>query len=232
MTDIVYLAWNRLAFTQFSFEKLVQNTDWKSVNRLFVYDDGSSDGTTHWLSEQVVELNSAGKVRVDMFHTKLSSPVAIMNHYLENSDEDRFAKIDNDIVVPPGWLAEMDRMMYLNPALDILGMQADHGPPTGGHDSERHIEEARWIGGVGMIRRRIFDLCRPSPRGRFGWTEYQQNHEQLTKAWIKPDLKTFELDRLPLEPWMSLVAEYLDLGWQRSWPRYPSDATAYWDWAL
>lgn len=232
MTDIVYLAWNRKAFTEFSFQKLVKNTNWKVVNRLFVYDDSSSDGTTHWLSEQVVGLNRSGIVQAEMFHTKLRSPVAIMNHYLDNSEDDIFAKIDNDIVVPPGWLAEMDRMMYLNPGLDILGMQADTAPPVAGRDPDRHIEESRWIGGVGMIRRRTFEQCRPVARGRFGWTEYQQNHPDLTKAWIRPDLMTFELDRLPCEPWMTLTKEYVDLGWQRSWPRYDPLRSSYWDWAL
>lgn len=230
--DILYLAWNRREYTEFSFEKLIENTNWNDVDRLIVYDDNSTDGTAHWLSEQVVELNREAIVHTEMHNTRFNSPVATMNHYLDHYDSDRFAKIDSDIVVPPWWLQEMNRMMYLYPSLDILGMQADSGPPAMGHCSERHTEEARWIGGVGLFRRRAFGLCRPTPNGRFGLTEWQQHRPDQTKAWIKPDLPTFELDKVPLEPWRSLAAKYVDLGWARPWGPYHPGATAYWSWAL
>lgn len=233
MIDIIYLAWNRKAYTEFSFSKLVENTDWNMVNKLVVYDDGSTDGTAFWLSERVVELNLAGTVDAEMHHTQaLRSPVATMNHYLDHYQSDYFAKIDNDIVVPPEWLGEMYRMMYLHTSVDILGMQADQGPPVLGHYGERKIQKARWIGGVGLIRRRTFKKCRPSPNGRFGWTEFQQGHKELVKAWIKPDLATFELDRLPVEPWRSLARRYVEVGWGREWGPYAEDADDYWSWAL
>lgn len=233
MIDVIYLAWNRRAYVEFSFPLLLANTDWHLVNRLVVYDDGSTDGTATWLSEQVVAWNTDQKhPPIEMHHTRFQSPVATMNHYLDNYESDMFAKIDSDIAVPPGWLEEMNRMMYLNPSLDILGMQADSGPPSHGRDSRRRVEEASHIGGVGLIRRRAFKFCRPVPRGRFGWTEHQQLHADLTKAWIRPDLATFELDKLPFQPWTSLALEYVQLEWQRPWSPYPTDANDYWDWAF
>ena len=47
--DVLFLAYNRLAFTQESFKALLENTDWQYVQRLSVYDDGSVDGTREWL---------------------------------------------------------------------------------------------------------------------------------------------------------------------------------------
>lgn len=231
--DLIYLAWNRRAYAEFSFPILLANTAWNRVNRLIVYDDGSTDGTDHWLSEQIVAWNTDGRhPPAEMHHTNFRSPVATMNHYLDHYESDMFAKIDSDICVPPGWLQEMARIMYLAPTLDILGMQADQGPPSMGKDPDRTIREASHIGGVGLIRARTFKFCRPVPRGRFGWTEHQQRHPDLSKAWITPDLPTFELDRLPFEPWTSLAVEYVDKGWQRAWGPYGDDANDYWDWAF
>lgn len=231
--DLIYLAWNRRKFTEFSFQKLLENTDWDLVNKFIVYDDGSTDGTSHWLSEQVVAWNTDGRMPpAEMHHTDLKSPVATMLHYLDHYNEDAFAKIDSDIVVCPGWLKEMNRVMYKNPALKVLGMQPNHGPPRAVPDPERSIEVARWIGGVGLIRTSAFNCCRPVARARFGWTEWQQSHREVTKAWIRPDMPIFELDRVPVEPWLTLAAEYVDKGWSRAWGTYASDHPEYWDWAF
>lgn len=233
MTDILYLAWNRFEFTKFSFQKLLENTDWNQIGTLFVHDDGSKDGTDKWLHKQWIEHNNELKCNWVNHSESLGGPVAVMNWYLDqNSEADRFTKIDSDIMVPPGWLQEMNRMMYLNPGLDILGMQPDKGPPVPGQCPRRFVEEASHIGGVGMMRKRAFKFCRPSPNGRFGWTEFQQRHPDLTKAWIRPDLAVFEMDRLPFEPWRGLSFEYVGKEWTRAWPEYPEDAHAYWDWAF
>lgn len=232
--DLIYLAYNRIEFTQFTFPIMVKNTDWELVNRLVVYDDGSEDGTSEWLGEQVSDWNNQIPTPADIHihHTRFGSPVQTMNHYLDHYESDMFAKIDSDVATPPEWLHEMNKQMYLNPALDILGMQADSGPPALGRDNRRHTQDASHIGGVGLIRRRAFKFCRPVPRGRFGWTEFQQRHPEMTKAWIKPDLATFELDRLPKEPWISLSAKYVEEGWSRAWGPYAPGANDYWDWAF
>lgn len=230
--DLIYLAYNRLKFTQFSFPILLKNTDWARVERLIVYDDGSEDGTAEWLEDQLALWNRRNSTPAHMHMTKFGSPVETMNHYLDHYDADMFAKIDSDVCVPQGWLEEMTRMLYLHTEVDILGMQANSGPPSFRKDPDRTVEDASHIGGVGLIRRRTFKFCRPVPRGRFGWTEFQQRHPEMIKAWIKPDLATFELDRLPMEPWRSLSAEYVEKGWSRAWGPYSDDATDYWDWAM
>jgi glycosyltransferase involved in cell wall biosynthesis len=232
-TDILYLAFNRRAFTEFSFSLLLKNTPWDRIDHFVVYDDGSKDGTDLWLKKQVFAFNNEEHGTKAVFHaTQFGSPVAVMNHYLDHYTADCFAKIDNDIATPPYWLQEMGRQMYLLSSLDLLGMQADLWPPKSGRYPERTTESARWIGGVGLMRRSAFHICRPSPNGRFGFTEFQQRHEDLVKAWIRPDLTTFELDRLPIEPWKSLAAEYVAQGWSRAWPPYSEDAHEYWDWAF
>jgi glycosyltransferase involved in cell wall biosynthesis len=245
MLDILYVAYNRLELTRETFTAFTRNTNWEHVRQVFVHDDGSVDGTAEWLSEACYELNlMTDKADLALFETsRLGGPVAAMNWYLDKqTDADRFAKIDNDFVVCPGWLDEMARMMTAHPELDILGLEPwNPGPPQprnlgdGCYFGSRVITPAQHIGGKGIIRKRAFEVCRPSPNGFNGYggfTEWQMEHKYVEKAWITPDLPCFGIDQLPFEPWVSLCQEYRSRGWQRSWPTYPSDGTmnAYWDW--
>ena len=54
--DILYCAWNRLEFTKVTFELLRRNTEWRHVEKLVVYDDGSEDGTREYLMEAGAEV--------------------------------------------------------------------------------------------------------------------------------------------------------------------------------
>ena len=53
MRDILFLAKDRRTFTEMTFGWLLENTNWDLVNRLIVYDDGSTDGTREWLRDIV-----------------------------------------------------------------------------------------------------------------------------------------------------------------------------------
>jgi len=239
MLDLLYVSFNRLAYTRESFESLLRNTDWENVSTLFVLDDASTDGTAEWLQSRIDEwLRQDGGVETVFYGDRFGGPVAAINWYLDHADPDedrtdRFAKIDNDMVVPPGWLPELLRILTAHPELDIVGMEPMLGPPEPAPFARRTLREARHIGGKGIIRRRTFEGCRPRPRGKngyFGFTEWQLRHPQITKAWATPDLPAFGLDQLPLEPWRSLRAEYVAKGWQREWGEYPDDFSGYWEW--
>jgi glycosyltransferase involved in cell wall biosynthesis len=226
--EIVYLAWNRLEFTRASFKLLVENTDWELVDRLIVYDDTSTDGTAEYLAE-------AGKyIPVPAFEFRqvnFNSPPMTMNDYLALSEADLFAKIDNDIAVPPRWLPSMLQVMTENPTLELLGAEAArNGVPPETLPRRYGWEPARWIGGVGLMRTRAFHT-RPaiSGRGRFGFTEWQRRHQPKT-GWINPDLRVVQLDRLPFQPWIKLSDYYIARGWQREWPKYDDLRTWWWDW--
>lgn len=232
--DVLFVAHNRLEMTRESFAALAANTDWGHVTRLFVADDASTDGTWEWLEEHAAALSP---VPVS-FLRGFGGPVGAMNAYLTATGEevDRFAKVDNDFVVSPGWLTEMLRLLTVLPDLDILGAEPwNPGGPIGGYCGERIPVDARHIGGKGIVRRRVFEVCRPSPNGANGyggWTEWQMEHEHVRKAWICPDLPCFGLDQLPFEPWPTLTDRYARAGWARTWGTYPADGTfdAYWSW--
>jgi hypothetical protein len=165
-----------------------------------------------------------------------------MNWYLENfGDSDRFAKIDSDIVVPPGWLEALTGVMDRNPKVDLLGFEAGRmGPP--GHngapwDWDRPLEgydfeKGSHIGGVGLMKTSVFSK-HPGMRttqGRFGFTEWQHEYRDVVRGWITPDLLVSELTRIPFEPWVSLSAEYAERDWERDWPKYHPRWDYWWSW--
>lgn len=230
--DILYLSCNRKRFTEMSFRYLLNNTNWGMVDRLVMYDDCSSDGTFKHLRGQVDVAKSMGIEVVFFFRMPFHSPVAIMNHYVRAGGAERFVKIDNDIVVPPGYLEELDGVMARHPEVELLGMEAGRlGLKEWPADGVRGWEEGTHIGGVGMMRRSAFESRPPMvATGRFGFTEWQHEHRPV-RGWIKPDLLVSELARVPLRWTRRCSQRYVGHKWQRTWPEYDARWMAqYWEW--
>jgi glycosyltransferase involved in cell wall biosynthesis len=227
--DILFLAWNRLAFTKASFGALARNTPWaSSVDRLIVYDDGSEDGTAEWLREAGAKLPVPA---FDFREVSFRSPPATMNDYLATAEADLFAKVDSDIAMPPSWLDSLLSVMESSPELELLGCEAArNGTQMAYPDEELTWVSTTHIGGVGLMRVDSF-LRRPPimGRGRFGFTEFQHRHDPV-RGWVLPDLPVLQLDRLPFEPWLSLAEEYARKGWQRRWPKYDDLRPYWWEW--
>ncbi len=127
--DILFVAKNRLEFTRESLAALVANTNWDLVRVLRLWDDGSTDGTydlLRWPGPSVSRFNrliQAGVSIVPIRET-CGSPAAIMNaHASMLYPADVFAKIDNDTIVPPGWLDVCVAVMTAHPELDLLGIE-------------------------------------------------------------------------------------------------------------
>lgn len=234
MIDLLYLAHNRLEFTKVSLAALIANTNWEQVERLFIYDDASEDGTRQYITLIGRCYPVAPKMRFGSY----GSPVAVMNDYLsvQSPHDDRiFAKVDSDTMVPPHWLDECLKVMDKHPSLDLLGIEAFN--PVVADSVERSFSEARFIGGIGLMRTSAF-VTLPRPNGRFGFTAWQDQTKKvkadvlvdIEKGWIDPSLPVFLLDRLPFEPWTSLSAEYVAKGWQRPWAQYGEKDKALWSW--
>jgi glycosyltransferase involved in cell wall biosynthesis len=249
-TDVLFLSRNRLEFTRESFATLVANTDWSLVDKLWVYDDGSTDGTREWLVSRCGELACEFFGNITIIDSKLGAPAAVMNDYLKRSTSEMFAKVDNDVIVPPGWLNACMDVMCRFSSLDLLGIEPPESRTphfAGGVRSKCPEFDAPHavflpadalgyaacdsIGGVGLMRRSAFtrhpDMVPHSTHG--GFTEWQLKHGVVTKGWIAPPLKVFLLDRLPTEPWASLSRQYISKGWQRAWSGY-DPANPFWNW--
>jgi glycosyltransferase involved in cell wall biosynthesis len=225
-TDILYLSFNRLAFTRFSFAMLLANTDWTLVDRLVIYDDGSHDGTREFFDDAIRAVPADTTLRSEL----LRSPPATMNRYIRQTTARYFVKIDSDIAVPPGWLTNLSTVMWDNPALDLLGMEGGRTGIPRKEPAGYGYQLCTHIGGVGMMKTRPFRECGPIPeQGRYGFTQWQQDHG-LVRAWITPDLLVCELDKVPEQPWISLTERYIREGWARQWGTYESRYPYWYEW--
>jgi glycosyltransferase involved in cell wall biosynthesis len=236
--EILFLAWNRLAFTEATFTWLLAHTHWPLVERLVVYDDGSEDGTQEWLREALEEsgLPEMG-VETDFRVSDLRSPPAVMNHYLATCEADWFCKIDNDIALCEHWLSGLLQAHEVCPQYELIGMEAGMVEMAGRDgkpwDQRYRVTESTHVGGVGLFSvEAIRSHPRIPERGRFGWTEWQTRYNPL-RGWITPDLHVPQLDRLPFEPWLTLRQQYLEEGWSREWPLMEERwARPYFQWLL
>lgn len=228
MLDLLFLSWNRWEFTEVALDCLIANTDWGEVNKLIVYDDGSEVETVERLVRRVFE--EVPHEDVEFRSTGYRSPVAVMVDYLKDTPSDIFVKIDNDVAVPPGWLGQLAEAW--SDDVDLLGMELGMPPSDSVPDPPPVVRTAiptRHIGGVGMMRTEAFGRRFPKPNGRFGFTEWQ-HIRRPRRAWVFPEIDAVCLDRLPVEPWVSLSREYEQRGWQRPWWKYSMDAKERWEW--
>lgn len=249
-TDILFIARNRRAFTVESLAALIANTNWSLVRRLWICDDGSTDGTEQAIIDMTEPLYDTMPV-MWMDRTRYGAPAAIMNAFVRLPDPpDTFLKLDNDVVVPSGYLDACAAVMEAHPELDLLGIEppASRTPHyAGGPRSPQPEITGPWvrntdglgyaptpsIGGIGLMRTRAFLENSPlQPHSIYGgFTEWQINHANVKKGWIVPPLPVFLLDRLPQPEWANLSKEYISRGWQREWSRYPlSAAPDLWEW--
>jgi glycosyltransferase involved in cell wall biosynthesis len=226
--DLLYLACNRLEFTRETFTALLAHTDWQYVNQLFIYDDGSQDGTREWLEQHAREV----PVRTRLALTHFGSPVSAMVHFIETASAPILAKTDNDAMLPPSWLRASLDVLERHPDLGMLGIEAIYP-----HDPDvrlaRSYSPAPFISGLGLYRASAFAGSRPTMFDRwYGFEAWQTARgADLTCGWITPALPVFLLDRLPCAPWDAYTDRYVRRGWQRNWPKYDPSSTL-WEWHL
>lgn len=234
MIDILFLSHNRLDFTKAVTENLIPNTDWNKVRLIRVHDDGSTDGTQEYLE------SVKWPVPREFRFNRIGGPVAGMNAYLKDHDDgpEIFCKLDNDVLVPHGWLGDCLRVMDHHRELDLLGIECttDFPEPAPFY---RSYEPAGHIGGIGLMRRRAFaEYGLPVAEGRQGFTQWQTKNAMVIKGWLAPSLPVALLDHLPMDPWRSLSEEYIEKSWQRrGWGEgdvqyYGEKSHRLWDWWL
>jgi GT2 family glycosyltransferase len=227
--DLLYLAYNRLEFTQETFTALLANTDWRYVHELFVYDDGSQDGTREWLEDNVRN----APVSTRFVKTQFGSPVTAMVHFIESASAPILGKTDNDAMLPPAWLRQSLEVLEHHSELSLLGIEAMY-PHSDDVNLVRSYTPAVFISGLGLYRRSAFAGSRPKMIDKwFGLEEWQTAQgASLVRGWITPALPVFLLDRFPFEPWATYSAAYVTRGWQRVWPKYDRMCTLWrWRWA-
>ena len=225
--DLIYLTHNRREFTALTFELLVENTNWDLVDNLIVYDDNSVDGAREEVSSRIGRVPVPAHIRDHDW----GSPVAVMNDYVKSSTADLFAKVDNDLALPPEWLDVFVGLMERYPRIQLLGSESPFmGPPAPDFDGVYDFTNWKHIGGNGLMRTEFFKATGPMDvDGYHGFTGHQWRWNPV-RGWVTPDILLCLLDRCPVEPWVSLSKRYVNEGWQRKWNTIPPHFDMYWNW--
>jgi hypothetical protein len=262
MVDILFLAHKRPEFTRTSLESLLRSGI--ADARFWILTDGDQSISRAEAGDENAPDHITRKCNgVDS--RKHGGPVACLNALLDlTSDSDILtrsgsspeatsefiAKIDNDTIVPPGWLPACLDLMRRYPNVDLLGIEPwtpdeklfprwpfpmATAPFFQDHRSVRPVSH---IGGIGVFRRSAFErFGRPVPNsqdGRYGFTEWQWANPGMVKAFIDPPLPVFLLDHLPFGPWADLSDKYEREGVQRNvgWKYDAVKHRALWEWWL
>ena len=227
VVDLMYVAFNRLEFTKESFASLRENTDWRLVNELWIYDDGSTDGTREYLASE------AQKVPVDrkIICSQGGGPVGAMRHFFSHATSPFLAKIDCDTVLPERWLNVSLEVMAEDPDLALLGIEPHEVPIDANPRAERSWRPAKAIGGIGLYHSWSFIDSQPDCEGLyFGFWNWQLRNPRLKRGFLDPGMPVFLLDRIPDEPWRGLSDGYIEKGWQRPWQNYVPQQKDLWAW--
>jgi hypothetical protein len=267
--DIIFLAHGRPEFTRAALTAALRHSNPAMVRRFHIYTDGDEAATAALQSvrsalnlsvEWIPDSPSVARMPIEVESRRIGGPVAIMTHYLDATAGDPaeyFAKIDNDLIVCPGWLDACLDTLRRRPDVDLLGIEpwcpelafllAGMATSEVGANG---VHPYRHIGGIGVMRLKVFEgRRRPVPDERavrvasapgaaptkisFGWTGWQWDHPEVAKAFLNPPLPVFLLDHLPIEPWRSLSRRYMAEGVQREpWGMYPNHFSNLWSWWL
>lgn len=179
MIPILMITYNRLEYTRQALPALFNS---EGV-RVYVIDNGSTDGTAEWLKSQCAW---------DIIYNDRNLGIAgAMNQFLALTQDAEFVgKVDNDTIVPRDWHTRL--MAHMNKA-DIV--QAKHpilkATHPGGFDSwvstmpaDGSLRFNHFVGGSGILFRR--NIVRQVPQTEWmlgGWRQFQRDNPHLRKAF-------------------------------------------------
>lgn len=102
-TSIVMLTYNQLDYTKLCIESIRKFTKLGSYE-IIITDNNSTDGTIKWLKEQE-------DIRVIFNEDNKGFPVGC-NQGIEISNGENILLLNNDIIVTPNWLENLDKALY------------------------------------------------------------------------------------------------------------------------
>lgn len=161
--DILFLCHRRAELAAESLTQLIAHTP-RVLGKIHVWLDLAGHETKDTLAMigAIAEWQSAeSPIRLGYW----GSPVAAFNQFLKETSSEIVAKVDEDTVVPEGWLLHCSAVMADNDKPDLLGIEP-WTPELRFLEVERAAESIRGlgiytythIGGIGLMRRSAF-LC-------------------------------------------------------------------------
>ena len=116
IVNILFLTYDRLEYTQKAIARLLKSTNYPF--NLYIVDNHSTDGTVNWLRE--IE-NEYPNIREIIYNAENRGLAAPTNDFWKRVDSDLVGKIDNDTLVPDGWLERLVDAHQKSKKLGVVG---------------------------------------------------------------------------------------------------------------
>lgn len=123
------VTYNRLELTKQTLNDLVKSVDYPSV--LVIVDNGSTDGTVDYLNSEDFKLG--GQIQKShIIFNKENKGIAIGRNqalkYAVDCDAQWLSTLDNDVLLPVGWLSECINILKANRQFAMLGVNVENAP--------------------------------------------------------------------------------------------------------
>ena len=180
--SLVMFTYDRIEYTREALCTLMKNTDYPFD--LYIVDNYSTDGTREWL--ETVRLEYPDRIKDIRFNPTNEGLPGPTNDFWRRVDSELIGKVDNDTLVPPGWLERLVEAHQKIPELAVVG--GYHFRPEDFDDNSARsrlyahngikILPDMHIGGCCYLMKKsiqkVFGPMKFNPALKIhGWTEYQ-----------------------------------------------------------
>ncbi len=208
--SLIVVAWNNLAYTKLFLWSIRSWTRWPY--QLIFVDNGSTDGTREYLSQQE-------DVKLIVNKTNRGYSAAV-NQAIEQVKTDYFCLLNNDLVVSPSWLTDLMEFFLKHPKIGQLTCNSngiiDAKTPLG------HVSFASWMN---------FKKEHSRFSAKRLWQDYYGNWEEFIATNKKKNRRNVDFLKAPpqfLGGWCLLMRKSI-LEKIGPWLYDPRFKIAYWE---
>ncbi len=117
LTSIIILTYNQLKYTKLCIESIRKFT-YKNRYELIVVDNNSTDGTVSWLKEQ-------DDIKL-ILNNENYGVAKGWNQGIELSKGENILLLNNDVIVTPNWLYNLDSCLWSNSEIGAVSCLSNH----------------------------------------------------------------------------------------------------------
>lgn len=125
--SIMMVTYNRLDLTKQTLDNLFETTD--HPFNLIIIDNNSTDGTSDYILDYCSDKLSDGSFfkGFELKKNEKNEGIAVArNQALKLSKDDWLSTIDNDVLLPKGWLTSCINILQKNPKFGMLGVNMEN----------------------------------------------------------------------------------------------------------
>ncbi len=123
LVSVVVLCCGQLEYTRLCVPSVLRFS--RPPFEVIAVDSGALDGTAEYWSG----VQAAAAVRVEIVRLPAESELsAALQAGLDRASGEAVVLMDNDVIVPNGWLAQLTALLNMNPAVGMVAPMTNYGP--------------------------------------------------------------------------------------------------------